>query len=171
VSRTTLLVPVPAAESATAGWWPEWQPPKARGIPAHVSVLFPFLRRTAIDAEELELVAQAAATVRAFEFSLTSVGRFPQTVYLRPEPATGFTALTHAVEERFPGVRAYGGVHPRHVPHVTVLTCHERELLDRAASEVTAALPIRARAAEVWLMTEREHGGWEHSETFPLAEA
>jgi hypothetical protein len=171
VSRTTLLVPVPEASHATAGWWPEWEPPKARGIPAHVSILFPFLRRTAVGAEQLELLREAAASVRAFDFSLVSVGRFPQTVYLRPEPATGFAALTTAVEERFPGVRAYGGVHPRHVPHLTVLTCRDRGLLDRAAVEVGAALPIRARASEAWLMAEREHGGWEHAETFPLDRA
>jgi hypothetical protein len=168
VSRTTLLVPVRDAEPASAGWWPSWEPPKARGIPAHISVLFPFLHLKEIGEEELGLLRDATAAVRAFDFALTTIGRFPQTVYLLPDPAVGFAALTRGVEERFPGVRAYGGLHPRHVPHLTVLTCTDRGLLERAAVEVATALPIRTRASEVWLMAEREHGGWERARTFAL---
>jgi hypothetical protein len=168
VSRTTLLVPVLDAEPATAGWWPEWEPPKARGIPAHVSVLFPFLHRPEIGDEQLALLAEAAGAVQPFDFALTSIGRFPQTVYLAPRPATGFTELTRGVEERFPGMRAYGGIHVRHVPHLTVLTCTDQRLLDRAAAEVGMSLPIRSRATHMWLMAEREHGGWERVRSFPL---
>ncbi len=168
MTRTTLLVPAHEAEPATAGWWSEWEPPKARGIPAHVSVLFPFVRTHQLDDDALQRVADAAAAVPAFPYRLVRVGRFPSTVYLEPEPAAGFAALTTGVEERFPGVRAYGGVHVRLVPHLTVLTCADRTLLDRAALEVATALPIDARATAVWLMGEREHGGWERLESFPL---
>ncbi len=168
MSRTTLLVPVPEAEPATAGWWPEWDPPKARGIPAHVSVLFPFLRLQQLDGDALRRIGEAAATVPAFAFTLARVGRFPSTVYLAPEPATGFADLTRDIDRRFPGVEPYGGVHVRIVPHVTVLTCQDTELLDRAASEVATALPIAARASAVWLMGEQPHGGWERLTVFPL---
>ena len=168
MSRTTLLVPVPEAEPATAGWWPEWEPPKARGIPAHVTVLFPFLHAHELDDDAYARIADAAAAVPAFPFTLARVGRFPSTVYLVPEPSSGFAALTAGIEERFPGVQAYGGVHVRLVPHLTVITCADKPLLERAAEEVATALPIAARATAVWLMGEREHGGWERLASFPL---
>ena len=168
MSRTTLLVPVPEAEAATAGWWPEWDPPKARGIPAHVSVLFPFLHAHELDDAARARIAEAAAAVRAFPFTLARVGRFPATVYLAPEPSSGFAALTSGIEDRFPGVHAYGGVHVRLVPHLTVLTGADKALLERAADEVATTLPISAHATAVWLMGEREHGGWERLASFPL---
>jgi hypothetical protein len=57
------------------------------------------------------------------------------------------------------------------VPHLTVLTCDDQELLERAAVEVAAALPVHSRVTHVWLMAERDHGGWDRVETFWLADA
>lgn len=165
--RTALLVPFPEAEPATTPWWPLWDPPKAVGIPAHVTVIFPFLRASELSGADLTTLREIASSVPAFDVSFARVGRFPATVWLAPEPAAPFVELTRLVAERFPGIEPYGGEHDEIVPHLTVLSSHDAELLERAAKEVVAALPLAARATELWLMAERSHG-WTARAVLPL---
>lgn len=166
---SALLVPIPEAEGATSPWWPRWSPAKARGIPAHVTVLFPFLRRSELDLVAHAEIAAAAREVEPFDVVFGRVGRFPSTVYLEPDPADPFIELTRLVVEHFPGHLPYRGTHgTTTVPHLTVLTTPDEDELERAAVEIAASLPIACRVSELWLMVERERGGWELDRTFPL---
>lgn len=167
--RTTLLVPIPEAEEATARWWPSWDPPKARGIPAHVTILFPFVPARDVDEALCERLREAAAEVRACEVAFARVARFARTVYLAPDPAEPFVELVRQVRQRFPAFEPYGGAHAAVVPHLSVLTTADEDLLDRAAAEVAEALPLRTTASELVLMEELEHGGWQPRARFPLA--
>jgi len=51
VRRSGLIVEVPEAEPAVARWRAQLDPLAAQGVPAHVTVLYPFLPVTEIDGQ------------------------------------------------------------------------------------------------------------------------
>lgn len=166
---STLLVSIPEAEPVTARYWPAWEPPKPRGVPAHVSVLFPFLRRRELTTEAIALIGEAAGGVDPFDVAFARTGRFEWTVFLVPEPAAPFSELAQRLVERFPTAKPYRGFHGDVLnPHLTVLTCADAEALDRAEAEVRKSLPLRSRVQELWLLVEDDHGGWKRWHTFSL---
>lgn len=83
---STLLVPIPDADDVTSPFWPDWEPPRARGAPAHVSVLFPFLRRSALTGDVLAQIAEAAAAVPRFTVRFRRTGRFELRCSSSPSP-------------------------------------------------------------------------------------
>lgn len=68
------------------------------GVPAHVTVLYPFAPPARIDDDVLGHLAEAVATVPAFEVTLRHFGWFDDPVlWLAPEPVRPFRNLTTAV--------------------------------------------------------------------------
>jgi len=165
---SAVVVPVPEAEPLVARWRATWEPPAPVGVPAHVTVLFPFLRPGRLDEGALARLREAAAGVAPFRFELAEVGRFPQTVYLIPVPAEPFVALTRRVWDRFPERPPYAGKHPGIVPHLTVTTTSDEATLARAAADAASALPIAARAETLQLLQEGDHGGFRTRLEIPL---
>jgi 2'-5' RNA ligase len=161
---TALIVPVPSAEPAVSKWRARHDPSAALGMPAHVTVLYPFLKPAAIThAVERELES-VLSPFPAFEFKLVGVDRFPGILYLAPEPSEPFVRLTRALCERWPDHPPYNGDFDEVVPHVTVIQGDEPP---EAAGELEQATAIDAEAKEVWLMAERGHS-WSLLRRFPL---
>jgi 2'-5' RNA ligase len=155
--RTALIVAIPEAEPAVGALRLEhdWSAPL--GVPAHVTILFPFAAGAEVDEEA---IAEVIAGFPAFDFELDRVGRFEGgPVWLHPEPSEPFTALTAAVWHRFPDYPPYEGAHDTVVPHLTV----SYEPID-----VDIELPIRARAHAVTLIEEAADGRWSVRRVFPL---
>ena len=165
--RGGLIVPVLEAEAAIRPSPAEYVPVWADGMPAHVTLLFPFLRMDQLDAAGRADLASLFAAAPAIRATFSEVGQFPEMVYLVPEPRDWFVVLTQALSDRF-GLLPYGGIHPSIVPHLTVA----RELAPAAMAEITASLmrhlPIESDVREVWLMEEAADGHWERAATFPL---
>lgn len=164
--RTALLAPVPEA-SATERFWPLWEPPHQPGIPPHVTVVFPFLRPAELTEEVMASLRAAIRRFGAFDVTFRRVGRFPATVWLAPDPAGPFVELTRAVGSAIPGTSPYGGAHEKIVPHLTVATGSDPEMLDRIAGEAASLLPLHAHIHEIWLMATSD-GRWEPHTRFPL---
>jgi hypothetical protein len=146
--RTALIVPIPEAEVQVGGLRLAHDGSAARGIPAHVTVLFPFL-----DTGELDepAVAELISRFPAFDFELDRVERFPDgTTWLHPTPSLPFVDLTAAVWERWPERPPYEGAFDEVIPHLTI---------SETPIDVELALPIVARAREVTLIEEAEPGG------------
>lgn len=147
---TAVVLAVGEAEPLVGHLRDELDVHAAAGVPAHVTVLFPFLPLAEIDL--LALRGIIAATP-AFTVTFRRVGWFgDDVVYLAPEPADPFVTLTRAVQERF-GTVPYGGDHgPEPVPHLTV--GHQAPLprLRAAAAELEAGLPLRARVRAAHVM-------------------
>lgn len=86
---------------------------------AHITVLAPFL--PAPDEASLEVVAGILAATRPITFALRRLETFPNgIIYLAPEPADPFRALTEALAAAFPQCPPYGGQFPDVVPHLTL---------------------------------------------------
>jgi 2'-5' RNA ligase len=175
LSRTALLVAVPAAEPVvgrhrrvldhTAGW----------GIPAHVTVLYPFVPPDQVDAAVLAAVQEAVAAVAPFDCSFSRVEWFAdQVVWLAPDDDRPFRALTGAVFERFPACPPYRGAIPDPTPHLTVGDTRLADLaaMQQAATEVQEELPVTARIDRVTLMAGTdEAGSWRTVAEFPVGRA
>ena len=120
MSESAFIVPVPAAEPFVADLRSRLDPSAALGVPAHITLLHPFMAPERVDASVLERVTAIARSLAAFRFRLASIARFPGTLYLAPVPAEPFVALTRALWREFPEHPPYAGRHAAIVPHLTV---------------------------------------------------
>jgi 2'-5' RNA ligase len=157
--RTALIVPVPEAEPAVGPLRLAHDGSAALGVPAHVTVLFPFAAPEDVDEEALGALF---ARFPAFDFALERIERFDTgLVWLAPRPSLPFADLTDAVWQRWPQFPPYEGAHDELIPHLTV---------SEQPIDVQLELPIACRAHEVVLIEEQElDGRWTARRAFPLA--
>lgn len=164
---TGLIVAVPEAERIVARWRSRLDSSAAAGIPAHITVLFPFLDRHLIDDDVMADLTAIVAAHRSFEVELRECRRFPSVLYLAPAPDSGLRALTEAVFRRWPEAPPYGGQFADIVPHLTVADCEEPQVLDRVEASVSPLLPITVRVNSVQLLVYTgDH--WQQAHSFPL---
>jgi 2'-5' RNA ligase len=158
---TALILAVPEADPAVGALRLQHDPSAALGVPAHVTILFPFAPPEEIDDAALRELFAAHAS---FDFVLDRVERFPEgAVWLHPEPSEPFIALTRAVWRRWPEFPPYEGLHDEPIPHLTV---SDQPL------ELDVRLPIGARATHVTLIEQEEQGGrWSRRAAYPLGVA
>jgi 2'-5' RNA ligase len=158
--RTALIVPVPEAEPAVGEIRLAHDPSAARGAPAHITILFPFLPPEQIDEDALR---DLCSRFPAFDFVLDRVGQFEDgAVWLHPEPTWRFADLTAAVWQRWPQCPPYEGAFDEVIPHLTVSV---------TPLDPQVTLPIAARAREVVLLEEREPDGtWLTRSRFELGQ-
>jgi 2'-5' RNA ligase len=169
-TETAVIVTVPPAEQAVARHRARFDPAAGWGVPAHVTVLYPFAPPAALDADTLDRLAAAVAGVPRFTASWEDTGWFGEEVlWLAPRPTGRFRALTAAVTRAFPEYPPYGGRHPDVVPHLTVGHGVEPDLLRDAERQVRDHLPIHMEvtAAALWSGTEAP-GSWRHVASLPL---
>jgi 2'-5' RNA ligase len=171
--ESALLVLVPEADAVVAEHRRQLDLSARRGVPAHVTVLYPIPAELAV--EELQRVAAAIRTVDRFSCEFAETRWFGDDVlWLAPVPDRPFRALTRAICSALPEVLPYGGRIARAdlVPHLTVgdrVRGAAVTDLRAAEAEVAAALPVRADVREVARM--RGHAApdsWQVVDRFPL---
>lgn len=171
-NESALLILVPEAESLVGRFRERFDPSAADGVPAHITLLYPFVTPERIDDRVMDSLTECFGRTRAIDYALTEVRRFPaDTLYLRPDPDEPFRALTMAIWRRFPDTPPYSGIWPDIVPHLSIGRFVDEAELDRNARELTAKfareLPIRASATRVALM-DTTLGRWVVRRTFDL---
>ena len=141
------------------------------GVPAHVTVLFPFCARDAIDEPTRQVVGQVASSVPAFSARFVEPAAWPGVVWLRPEPDDSFRALTAAAMERFPDYPPYEGEFADSVPHLTVGQNLDEEQHRAALEAMTEGLrrrPIATEVRELVLYMSDDRGHWARRGGWPL---
>lgn len=170
MAETALICRVPEAERYIARYRERYDPSARRRVPAHVTILYPFLPLADIDAAVVARLRDIAAGVRRFDYRLLELRRFPVALYLAPQPDESFSALTAAVWRAFPDHPPFGGKFSSVVPHITVAHGDEPTLCE-IEIELRIALPsgggVRARCEEMVLI-EESRGHWEEMHRFPL---
>ncbi|MFB4275345.1 MULTISPECIES: 2'-5' RNA ligase family protein [unclassified Nonomuraea] len=156
---TALIVKVPEAEPLVRRWRK-----REIGIMAHVTVLVPFLHVSRVDEGVRRELGALFARQPAVDVSFHRIGRFPDVVYLAPDPAGPFVRLTEDVVARWPEAPPYGGLHDAIVPH---LTLGHGVAVDEAAA--AAALPLAARVTGVSMLVRGDDEFWQETEFFPFA--
>ncbi len=97
---TGLIVAVPEAEPIVGQWRGRFDGSAAAAVPAHITVLFPFLARHLLAGKRLADLAALVAGHQAFKVELRECRRFPAALYLAPVPDTRLQALTEAIAPR-----------------------------------------------------------------------
>lgn len=168
--QSALTVLAPDAEPAVAAWRRRLDPSAALGVPAHVTVLHPFVPPEDITQATRERIAALFAAEPPFEMRLEQIGWFRDAVaYCAPEPGERFRRLIGLVTAQWPEHPPYGGEHREVVPHLTIGQNAPVAELERAAADVARALPIRQRVDAVHLMIGDERpGSWAVTDRFPL---
>ena len=173
LKQSALGVLVPEAEALVKPFRDRYDPSAAEGVPAHITILVPFMPPAAITTDVLETLRQLFAGFRRFTFSLTELRRFPEVVYLAPVPDTPFIALTHAVAERYPETPPYSGAFADIVPHLTVAHVADATQLNQVAQAIEQAsnsqLPMSATVTEVVLL-DNTNGPWQIRARFSLGD-
>jgi 2'-5' RNA ligase len=168
--ETALICRVPEAERYIARYRERFDPSARRNVPAHVTILYPFLPPAEVDPGVLGELAAIATAVHCFEYRLAETRRFPVSLYLAPQPEDSFASLTAAVFRAFPDYPPFAGKFATVVPHVTVAHADEAQLCEIEV-ELRIALasgsPLRARCSEMVLI-ENSSGRWEEMHRFPL---
>lgn len=165
VSRSAVLLCVPEAEPLVHTWRSSADPSAARGVPAHVTLLAPFLPVEAIDGGVLAELEWFFAGIDAFRLRFTELGCFDGdgVLYLEPE-GDGLDDLAGALARRWPETPPYGGRHELPHAHLTVVHTDDGPLRTRAEAAVQRGLPLEAWAAQAALWVCDDGGRWsEHS--------
>ena len=167
--ESALLVPVPEAEPYVQKHRFRHDSVALRGVPAHITVLYPFMTPEELSDSAGAAVRRVLDRFPEFRFRLTRLERFPEgATYLAPEPAAPFVDLTMAIAERFPAYPPYGGVFADVIPHLTVAQTPDAPADELA--EIERHLPIRCVAREAWLMVEGDDQRWNTRSRFALTD-
>jgi len=130
-------------------------PIAALGVPAHVTLLFPFISSGDLTDHDRRRIAEILGERPAFEYRLGRVRAWPTALYLEVRPATPFVRLVQALVSAYPAWVPYGGAF-RYVPHVTIA-----ELASAEAPRIAdPRRPLHRRADRATLIARDEAGQW-----------
>jgi 2'-5' RNA ligase len=171
--RSALVVAAAEAEPVVDEWRLRYQRAAVEhGLPAHLTILFPFVRAAEIDDGLVTKLRRLYAPVRPFAYELASVASFPDAAWLAPVPAEPFHSLVDVARQAFPALPPYGD--PEHVvvPHCTIGTDDDPGAVEAMVRELREGLgprlPIRCHAAELVLLAEGADGTWARREAIPF---
>jgi 2'-5' RNA ligase len=171
--ETALLVLVPTADAVVAGYRERYDPAARVGVPAHVTIAYPFAPLEHLSPNDLATVHAIAAGVACFDLRLSETAWFgTDLLYLRPDDPEPLDRLVCEVGAAFPDHPIYGGVHENVVAHVTVAQGADRAELAAVEERLAPHLPLQQRvsAVELWEgpPPASGHGRWHSVHRFPL---
>jgi 2'-5' RNA ligase len=170
LTDSAVVVNVPAAEPVVGSYRARLDAAASWGVPAHVTVLYPFLSPSEIDDDVLAALGRAVRTVPRFRAVWSRTAWFDQRVlWVAPEPAAAFQALTAAVVREFPEYLPFGGQYDVVVPHLTVGNdVPLADLLD-AEREISPRLPFSMPVTHVQVLAGTQVvGSWRTLAELPL---
>lgn len=172
-SESALVVLIPEAEALVGSFRIQYDPSATAGVPAHVTVLYPFKSPQDLTPELIQTLAELFSASPAFGASFTKTKRFPRVLYLAPAPDEQFRLLIERVAERFPETPRYGGEFSEIIPHLTIADVSDSQQLEPISKEFENAargrLPIHASINEVALL-DNETGRWQVRHRFALGQ-
>ena len=135
-------------------------------MPAHITLLFPFLPRAHLDDQQLAALANIAAAAPPIDLRITRTGRFPGVLWLDPA-SLACERLVETVRRRWPQHPPYGRADFQVIPHLTVLRDADERTLEAAEVDLRTRLPLRARAERLSVVAH-ESERWTEIQSFPL---
>jgi 2'-5' RNA ligase len=162
MAETALVVLFPELEPLLGDVRRRYTTDGARGMPSHVTLIYPFADSDDIDAR-LTAIGAELSPFAPFDARFERPARWPDTLYLEPEPHERFVAMTEALVRAFPEFPPYGGRFGGIVPHVTV--AHgDSALFDELERDLVPSLGLTVRVERVWLMCDTPAGWRRHTQ-------
>ena len=149
-----LVVALPELESFIGQWRSRYDA-AVSGVPAHITLLVPWVPPAELTTADLDAVAQLAKSWQPFTVSFRDFGVFenpdgPDVFWLAPEPADEILALIDDVLTCWPDYPPYEGAHGNEVtPHLTVSSTAAEIELEEMLAAVRGLLPVTARADQI----------------------
>lgn len=164
---SAIVIVVPEAEQYVGELRQHLDPVAAKGVPAHVTVLYPFRRR--LDADADAKVADIAARTTPFAVTFASGRSFPDgVVYLAPSPDEPIRKLTGELAAAFPDCPPYGGTVGDPIPHLTVAHRLQPDAAERLTTQLTALAPFATTVERLTMLGEGTDGRWRVAKEWPL---
>ncbi|MFG2841397.1 2'-5' RNA ligase family protein [Streptomyces zaomyceticus] len=167
--QTALIVRIPEADPFVSAWRERFDPSAQAGVPAHITVLFPFLDESRVDAVVHSALADALGGHTAFDLRFERCGRFPGVLCLAPEPDTQLRRLTETIADRWPEAPPYGGRFTEIVPHLTIAQGQEDAVLETVEADLGDRLPFTSHVSSVDLIVH-DGANWRQRASFTLGE-
>lgn len=143
-------------------------PVAAIGVRAHVTLLYPFAPPDALTDDVRRRIGAIVEAEPAFPFVLARMRRWPEVVWLAPEPDQPFRRLIDALSAAFPDYPPYGGVHEEVIPHLTIAQDTREDWLAAAERALPALLPVRDVAREAQVIAHVADRPWSTVWRLPL---
>ncbi len=172
VAESAIVLDVPEAEPLVGGWRARHDPIASRGIPAHITLLYPFLRPEELQPAALDTLRGTLARAEPLDLVLSEVATFPGVVWLKPEPAAPLLQLIDLLRHHYPDLLPYGGKHPEPTPHLTVGQANDPDEFDdfhdRVRARLGPRLPVSFRATHAAIYISHEEHQWHRLDEFAL---
>lgn len=169
MSSSGLVLLTPVLEPLISDLRDRHDPAARQGMPAHITVLYPFMDPVKIGPTQRARLAEVIRGFPPFDLTFSKIGRFPEAVWVQPDPAERVIGMVRAIAAAFPEFPPYRGQFETVIPHVTVglgesfeLAAIEPELRRRLAT------PVRQRVEGVALFTTVRRK-WREVDRFLLA--
>jgi hypothetical protein len=143
-------------------------PLAARGVPAHVTVLFPFLPVAALTPVVRSDLARLAARQAPFIARFSRVEAREEMVWLVSDDQQPFLDLTDSVVNLWPAHPPYGGIHDTLIPHLTLLEATDCQALGAAWAAAVDIGSFEMTVRELTVITENASGTWRTRWRMPL---
>lgn len=145
------------------------------GVPAHVTVLYPFKPLELLDDEDHRRLEALFATADAFVLRGSRTGWFDdRVVFVAPDDPAPVRELTARVVEAFPDFPPYRGAFAEVIPHLTIGHDHPIDVLRRDEQEVQPGLPFDQPFDHVELWSgpavdgREDAAAWRSVRSYPL---
>ena len=159
-----VVIEVPEAEALVADWRQQHDPAAGSGVPAHITILYPFMPPSQLTQESLDALQVIAAGTAPFRFGLVAVDEFPGLLWLRPDPSSELLALMARVWAAYPRFPAYDGRYPEPSPHLTVAVVEPGEpqavMRRELESRIMGQLPVECTASALTILGSDAQGRW-----------
>ena len=159
LAETVVLVPALDVGQLVHELRMQHDPSAAAGIPPHVTLMFPFMPPSDLNAPAIDTLDRVISSAGAFQFSLTGVNQ-QGVVYLEPEPVEPFARLTREISRQFGILPFDGDFGDEPVVHLTVAVVESASIRQQLATQLGGVVPIVIKAEEAWLMVGTNASTW-----------
>jgi 2'-5' RNA ligase len=138
------------------------------GVPAHVTLLYPFVEAAALSTEIRAIIESIASRHPSFTFELSGPFQWPDTVYAAVGPEERLLAIHRELAAAFPGYPIYGRPGFQLIPHVTIADSRYVDDPAVVADSAWSDLPVARSVNGLEVIAEGTDQQWRTVWTVPL---
>ena len=145
-----------------------WVDEAGRGLPAHLTMLYPFVEPDGLRPETRSAIAAVATHHEPIDYEVRGPRSWPNVIYAGVEPADPFIRLQADLAAAFPAFPIYGGPPGfRFEPHITVAEGPAIDGVRVTTDRAWTSLPAAGRAVRLDVIAD-DGSGWKRIWSLPL---